>query len=923
MTRHGISYHNTSSFISLLLFITLLTLLSNKLLCKTTVTQISTVNSINVNSDNNEITFLTAVKRRSFTFYINSLSNNTEDNNKAYNCDSEDNPCRNFCQAINYLNNYNFTELQKESSKQLVDVTFYLKNSVKERFCSFDKIDNIYFTIAIEGPFVKNLEDITTTIDMYGQLIVYNDGYVDSVTFRYLNVINLRIMDRYDTHFLRCFVNLLECEDYGENSFTFFANGCTFLDCKILKFKNVHFILSTLQSSEISNFETLSIYSSTISPQTNIIYKEYNNDITNGQTLTIDKCIFEVLEYVISSVQYVTIKETNFKNNITIANKLDIRYSDRVTFINCNSNSIGEWLLIRGTKYISFDNMNTTGSVEVVFAKDIYIKNSLFESATINGLKVFDVDFISITKTNFINCINPLTIENTHSFYPAVEIDNCFFIENKATQNGGAISSNVKNGVFRITNSMFTNNFAKYNGGALYINMEDKRDLQSGVVLSNCVLLQNKISLFVPMSLIKEGNGGGAYISGGGIDFNNVQFDGNIAVRGGGLYTDSIVNSVENGTLFTNDYAVSSGSGIFSNNLQTLNKLDDTIFVNETGKAKSSFTFRADVTYKVDDKETKEIVVFPGQTFDVILKPFDVMGNHISQFYEPMTLNFNFKGKFVIKQVFSQPNGITRFYLLKEPSFNFTSKYHYDAIQLLLPIIKININLTITHCPGDYTVESEIGTNLIYCQRTEFPVGAIIALSIVGAMLFFLVGLTVGVIIIYTCFKVIMKLRKLELKEKAELEIEQKIIDKKVIFGDNNSSSSMNSSLLKNDALQNNNSMSRYYKKKDTPSFLIPVEEIKIQKKIGEGGCGTVYSAKWGDNTVAIKSIKISDDNDEENEDFEREVSLLSSLRHPNIVTFYGVTITDKSKYMVIEYLNILIICYLDLIFGKRNTGVL
>ncbi|KAL9643689.1 hypothetical protein ABK040_016140 [Willaertia magna] len=858
-----------------LLFIILLIFVDNKfLVCGATFSNeiSSSINSTVYNNNkvvkilktNNEIT---AVKR-SFTFYINSISNKTEDNSKAYNCDSEDNPCRNFCQAINYLNNYNFTELQKEKWKQIVDINFYLQNSFKGSLCYINKVDNISFRIEINGPFVRNLKDITTTLD-FNEDILTNDENFNSITFRYLNVINLKILDKFNIHFTRCFVNLLECEDYGDVSFDFFANDCTFLDCKILRFKSVAIFISTLQSSEISNFETLSIYSSTIMPQTNILYKEYNYEITNGQRLTIEQCTFQV-DYVISSVQTISFRDTNFQNNPTgNANKLDIRYSDRVTFINCNSNSIGEWLLIRGTKYISFDNMNTTGSVEVVFAKDIYFKNSLFYQAMTNGLKVFDVDFMSITKTNFVDCNNPLTIENTHTFYPAVEIDNCKFIGNTATYNGGAINSNVKTGVFKITNSIFTNNYANYNGGALYIIIADDDNVNSGVLLSDCVFSHNRINLYTPLSVVKEGNGGGVYVVGGGMDFNNVLFFENLASRGAAIYTESIVNSVLN-TSFTNNYAPS-GSGIFSNNLQTLNKFEDKLFVNCTGIVKSSFASNVDITYKVDDKETKEIVVFPGQTFDVILKPFDLLGNHIDKFYEPVTITTSHKDIFIVKQVFSQPNGVIRFYLLQDSSFNFNNDFYNESIDFLLPIIKININLTITRCPSDYNVETEIGTNLIYCQPKEFPLSVIITLSIVGAMLFFLVGLTVGVIIIYTCFKVIMKLRKLELKEKAELEIEQKIIDKKVIFGDNNSSSSMNSSLLKNDALQNSNSMSRYYKKKDTPSFLIPVEEIKIQKKIGEGGCGTVYSAKWGDNTVAIKSIKISDENDEENEDFERE----------------------------------------------------
>jgi len=44
-------------------------------------------------------------------------------------------------------------------------------------------------------------------------------------------------------------------------------------------------------------------------------------------------------------------------------------------------------------------------------------------------------------------------------------------------------------------------------------------------------------------------------------------------------------------------------------------------------------------------------------------------------------------------------------------------------------------------------------------------------------------------------------------------------------------------------------------------------------------------------------------DEDEISEEFEKEVSLLASLRHPCILTFFGVALTDENKYMITEYL--------------------
>jgi len=61
-------------------------------------------------------------------------------------------------------------------------------------------------------------------------------------------------------------------------------------------------------------------------------------------------------------------------------------------------------------------------------------------------------------------------------------------------------------------------------------------------------------------------------------------------------------------------------------------------------------------------------------------------------------------------------------------------------------------------------------------------------------------------------------------------------------------------------------------------------------------------SSSWKSVPVALKSIKL-DDLDLDSNDFEHEASLLSSLRSPNVVTFYGVCLTNESKYMVTEFM--------------------
>lgn len=85
------------------------------------------------------------------------------------------------------------------------------------------------------------------------------------------------------------------------------------------------------------------------------------------------------------------------------------------------------------------------------------------------------------------------------------------------------------------------------------------------------------------------------------------------------------------------------------------------------------------------------------------------------------------------------------------------------------------------------------------------------------------------------------------------------------------------------------------------------VPGYEIIKTVGEGTYGKVFKAtelSSGD-TVAIKNIKLMDDNDEEGVPATtlREVSLLQELRHPNIVNLRQITSEDFKIYLVFDYI--------------------
>ncbi len=62
---------------------------------------------------------------------------------------------------------------------------------------------------------------------------------------------------------------------------------------------------------------------------------------------------------------------------------------------------------------------------------------------------------------------------------------------------------------------------------------------------------------------------------------------------------------------------------------------------------------------------------------------------------------------------------------------------------------------------------------------------------------------------------------------------------------------------------------------------------------------------EWNKTEVALKTLKNdeSDDSNNNQDEFEKEAAILSNIRHPNIVSMWGIAISDGGKYMVMEYL--------------------
>lgn len=80
---------------------------------------------------------------------------------------------------------------------------------------------------------------------------------------------------------------------------------------------------------------------------------------------------------------------------------------------------------------------------------------------------------------------------------------------------------------------------------------------------------------------------------------------------------------------------------------------------------------------------------------------------------------------------------------------------------------------------------------------------------------------------------------------------------------------------------------------------------VKIEK-IGEGTYGVVYKGKnkITNQLVALKKIRLENDEEGVPSTAIREISLLRELQHPNIVSLLDVLMQENKLYLVFEFLS-------------------
>jgi len=89
------------------------------------------------------------------------------------------------------------------------------------------------------------------------------------------------------------------------------------------------------------------------------------------------------------------------------------------------------------------------------------------------------------------------------------------------------------------------------------------------------------------------------------------------------------------------------------------------------------------------------------------------------------------------------------------------------------------------------------------------------------------------------------------------------------------------------------------------PSFEIDPAELEWGPLIGQGGFGQVYKARFRGTTVAVKTISATAlVNQNAVREFQSEVAVLCTLRHPNVILFMGACTRPPHLFIVTEFMS-------------------
>ncbi|XVF58590.1 hypothetical protein PTKIN_Ptkin07bG0078400 [Pterospermum kingtungense] len=103
------------------------------------------------------------------------------------------------------------------------------------------------------------------------------------------------------------------------------------------------------------------------------------------------------------------------------------------------------------------------------------------------------------------------------------------------------------------------------------------------------------------------------------------------------------------------------------------------------------------------------------------------------------------------------------------------------------------------------------------------------------------------------------------------------------------------------------------------PEWNIDFSELTVGTRVGIGFFGEVFRGVWNGTDVAIKVFLEQDLTAENMEDFCNEISILSRLRHPNVILFLGACTRPPRLSMITEYMEMGSLYFLIRLSGQKK----
>ncbi|KAG2389006.1 hypothetical protein C9374_014406 [Naegleria lovaniensis] len=549
--------------------------------------------------------------------------------------------------------------------------------------------------------------------------------------------------------------------------------------------------------------------------------------------------------------------------------------------------------------------------IEMITCSYVSIENSVFTDNQVPPISISNAQTVGIYATQFYRnsgpCVNAIMVSGvgTTSF----SMDMCKMVNNSCSSCNGA-ALNVQ-AYFVTLSSEFKNNQAQ-NGGALYV--------ESSEFLGTYSI-----------------------------------FDGNLAQsRGGAIYLRLFDSSLTT-TIFemtcVNNTALFSGGCIFfhsphDKHLLKFSESSGNVFQGNVGNSYGNdfgiplynIDYQVQIYYQENNRSifnsnsTPEIFIYPGQ--GIYKLQLELWNNKTERVLflenDALALYSMSNSDAFVSYIPSNDSIGFRSIVISIYSIESTP---YKAVLEINSEFSIEMFIHVLPCPeGTFLTLRNVPGGTYLCSSVPYiPYNVIIpAVAIVTIIIF-----VFTVLLIYLAIRairnIVHRLKMLDRRLRAEKKMESKLLEKRVVLMDGNdneishSTQSGQSSKIVDEKTsllfdghssritKYTNSINNKSSSSATAhSWMISIDEIEIVKRIAEGASGTVYLASWNGTKVALKTLKHYSEElishgeqliHVDEEEFEKEASLLANIRHPNIVQFFGVIMAGSKKYLVVEFM--------------------